>query len=474
MAQPTYGGLLGYDDPTTMSGGAEGGTDVSIAGRLATIAGLPVSQYQGRQGPAMASPTSGEVGPTSQVYNPQNSAWETGYVLPGLDPTQGLIPESLAKGISGASPYLQITPHPVDWTQGVQALGVAAPFIGGASGAFGAAGSGGADLGAMGADSYAAAGGAGAGSSWTAGAQLAGDAGLGGGAAGAAGYTPSQVNALSNITIDGGGNVPWQSGGGSLDTIGNMVQNVPEGMDATTYARSLGYPSADAWLASGAGTGAAVGAGAASGGGNPIAQTSTNAGDATYAQMQAGQLAHTASPSILDVIGKFMQSGGIAGQLGQALGLSPTTSAGLGGLWSAGSGIYGLYQSDQLKKQAAKYAQQADPFGPYRSGYAQQLQGLMNDPSGVTKLPGYEAGLQAVQRSMAAQGYNGSGNMMAALSKYGGDFYNNAVSQLSGLAGANINPANGAMIGLQGSAGGANLALNSLGLIGKGLVGQRT
>lgn len=180
-----------------------------------------------------------------------------------------------------------------------------------------------------------------------------------------------------------------------------------------------------------------------------------------------------ASPSILDIVGKFMKSGGLAGQIGQALGLSPGTSSALGGLWSAGSGLYGLYQSSQLKKQAQKYAAAADPFGPYRSQYADQLSALTRDPSGITKMPGYEAGLQAVQRSMAAQGYNGSGNMMTALSKYGGDFYNNAVSQLSGLAGAGINPANGASIGLSGQAGGDNLALNSLGLIGKGLVGMR-
>ena len=39
------------------------------------------------------------------------------------------------------------------------------------------------------------------------------------------------------------------------------------------------------------------------------------------------------------------------------------------------------------------------------------------------------AGLQAVQRSMAAQGYQGSGNMMAALSKYGADAYSANLGQ---------------------------------------------
>jgi hypothetical protein len=56
-------------------------------------------------------------------------------------------------------------------------------------------------------------------------------------------------------------------------------------------------------------------------------------------------------------------------------------------------------------------------------------------------MPGYQAGLEAVQRSMASQGFTGSGNMMAALSKYGGDFYqqqlNNLTQQAGGMPAAN-------------------------------------
>ena len=45
-------------------------------------------------------------------------------------------------------------------------------------------------------------------------------------------------------------------------------------------------------------------------------------------------------------------------------------------------------------------------------------------PTDLSQIPGYTAGLNAVERKMGSQGFNGSGNMMAALSEYGGNFYN--------------------------------------------------
>lgn len=146
----------------------------------------------------------------------------------------------------------------------------------------------------------------------------------------------------------------------------------------------------------------------------------------------------------------------------------------LGPLLSIGSGLYGLSESDKLKKLAAQSGQQADPFGPYRAGFGQQLQDLWQNPGNVTKLPGYQAGEQAVQRSMAAQGYQGSGNMATALQKYGGDFFNNATTQLAGLSGAGFNPAAGASLNLQGNQGAIDLASRSLASIGYGARGQDT
>jgi hypothetical protein len=132
-----------------------------------------------------------------------------------------------------------------------------------------------------------------------------------------------------------------------------------------------------------------------------------------------------------------------------------------------GTGLYGLAQSENLKRQGQLASQQADPFGPYRAQYAQQMAALSANPGLITQQPGYEAGLEAVRRSMAAGGYSGSGNMMAALSKYGGDFYNQTMQMYSGLAGAGINPGTGAQLNFAGQMAGTNLGLNSLGLLGK-------
>ena len=158
--------------------------------------------------------------------------------------------------------------------------------------------------------------------------------------------------------------------------------------------------------------------------------------------------------------------------LGGSIGIMPWGSP--GNLMSMGSGIYGMYQSEQLRKMAEMARTQADPWGASggRDLAGGQLQGLMRDPSSITKLPGYEAGLQAVQRSMAAQGYQGSGNMMAAISKYGGDFYNKAISQLGELAGAGVNPGTASQIGITGQIGANDLASRSLATLGYGV--QRT
>ena len=72
--------------------------------------------------------------------------------------------------------------------------------------------------------------------------------------------------------------------------------------------------------------------------------------------------------------------------------------------------------------------------------------------------------MQAVQRSMAAQGYQGSGNMMAAMAKYGGDFYGQEVNRLASLGGANISP----QIALQGQGMASDLASRGLASLGYG------
>lgn len=165
--------------------------------------------------------------------------------------------------------------------------------------------------------------------------------------------------------------------------------------------------------------------------------------------------------------GIFGNIGGGTNVAGMNMGVSP---------FDIGKGLYGLMQSDEQKKLAARYAAQADPNAAYRPGYAAQLSTLAGDPSSIYKLPGWQAGNEAVQRSMAAQGYQGSGNMAVALQKYGQDFYNQALNQYGSLSGIGFNPASAGQIGIQGNADAINLAgqsLNSLGYGGAGGAGPR-
>ena len=65
--------------------------------------------------------------------------------------------------------------------------------------------------------------------------------------------------------------------------------------------------------------------------------------------------------------------------------------------------------------------------------YEAQMKNLMYNPADITGMPGFQSGLEAIQRSLAAQGYMGSGNMMSEIGRYGGDFYNKQMQMLGGL-----------------------------------------
>jgi hypothetical protein len=75
-----------------------------------------------------------------------------------------------------------------------------------------------------------------------------------------------------------------------------------------------------------------------------------------------------------------------------------------------------------------------------------------------------------VERKMASQGYNGSGNMMTALQRYGGDAFNSEAARLAQLAGANFAPSGGQAL-LSGNVAANNLASQSLGSLGYGVAG---
>ena len=112
----------------------------------------------------------------------------------------------------------------------------------------------------------------------------------------------------------------------------------------------------------------------------------------------------------------------------------------------AAAAVYGTYESSKSHKggggggSAATY----DPYAPYRGAAAEKLNALMNDPSSIQNLPEYKADLQAASRTMAAQGYTGSGNALVAAVNAGGQAYQQAFNNLSMLAGAGQSPAAGA------------------------------
>ena len=132
------------------------------------------------------------------------------------------------------------------------------------------------------------------------------------------------------------------------------------------------------------------------------------------------------------------------------------------GLMNLASGIYGLNQSNA--------GNAADPFAAQRAQYQQQLQFLMQNPSSVQQLPGYQAGLDAINRSNAAQGYTGGGKAHVDLLNYGGSIYNQQLQNLMQLAGANSGSP-GAAGQILSNAGQNRITNNSaaLGSIGSGV-----
>jgi len=117
------------------------------------------------------------------------------------------------------------------------------------------------------------------------------------------------------------------------------------------------------------------------------------------------------------------------------------TSSGFGGdrgtpgAWTSASGeqindLPGYMRSRNLQKQGSDF-----------SGYQQSMNDLLRDPSKIQETAGYQFNLdqgnQAINRSAAARGMLGSGNVLAELAKYGQGMasteYGGQVDRLSNL-----------------------------------------
>ena len=253
---------------------------------------------------------------------------------------------------------------------------------------------------------------------------------------------------------------------GFFSSLWSDVKSVAKSPVAEIAASYFLGPEAGALLGgSSALGGAAIGAGMSALGGGNILQGAALGGLGGYGAGAPSSLPSWLSGADPSTIAQFGYSPTNATALMSQLGFGGSSGVGLGGLgggaggginpFQIGAGLYGMELSNQTR-------QQADPMAQYRAQYAQQLNALMQNPSSVTSLPGYQAGLDAVQRSMAAQGYTGSGNMMAALQNYGGQFYQQQLSNLSSLAAPSA-------AGTQGNIAGNLGMFSSLGMLGKGL-----
>ncbi len=82
-----------------------------------------------------------------------------------------------------------------------------------------------------------------------------------------------------------------------------------------------------------------------------------------------------------------------------------------------------------------------DPYASYRPAAAQQLNDLMKNPSSAVNSSYGQAEQLAAGRTMAAQGYTGSGNALIAAAQAGGNAYQQQFNNLAMLSGATQSPA---------------------------------
>lgn len=312
-----------------------------------------------------------------------------------------------------------------------------------------------------------AAAGAGAGGGASGGAAV-GEAGAGASTGGVVGAGEAGTAAGTGVGIEGGSGVAGLGTGTSVSGLGTGTSAA--GTSAGTF---LGTDSLGAG-AVGAGAGAGYGSSTTGAGGGAGGWTGTDAGTGVGIQggsgvsgldtgtavqgLGTGTSAANASPSMF--LSEGAGSAGFLGNLGDSV-MSSLGNMSLGQWGQTGVGLYGLYNA--MQQQRAAQAEENR-----RKQYQQRIDALMANPNQITSMPGYQAGLEAVQRSMAAQGFTGSGNMMAGLAKYGGDFYQQQLNNLTAQAGGM--PAAQAIAAQKAAA--LSNQMSSLGLMAGGFSGN--
>lgn len=270
--------------------------------------------------------------------------------------------------------------------------------------------------------------------------------GLGEGGAGEA--IGATAEGAGGAIAGGAGEAAMYAGGDPIQLI-DQLDTIGGGQGATAGAQALGYDSVSSAIANAANWSGESTMSALPGGGDASQGSFTGAPNSATGASPAG-MARAATA-------------GVRGAPNTSL-MSPLSIA---------QGAYGLYNSNRLKQLAAEQALKADPNSAYRASYAARLNSLSTDPSSIFSTPGYAAGEQAVQRTMAAQGYTGSGNARIAMQKYGGDFYNQEMQRLMTLSGGNAGQTVAPALNLAGNESAINLAGQSLNSIGYGATARR-
>jgi hypothetical protein len=266
--------------------------------------------------------------------------------------------------------------------------------------------------------------------------------GVEGGVGGTAGASAAEQTAIeSALAAEGGGGAAGGVGGVGGAAAGSPTASSyalqaqgglsPGAAEAINSAASFNMTAPEIVAAGGGGAGAGEYLGAA--------KDSESANRALALDASA-----TGVPSSIDLgsLGGSMSTGTTIGDiLTQALQGFGFGGGGSGGgsirdIFNVGSGLYGMSEARKARKRMS-------PFDQYREEYGRRLQELERNPGSITSTPGFQAGLKAVQRGQAASGYLGSGNELAALAQYGGNFFNNETARLAQLAGAGAAPGAG-------------------------------
>ena len=138
------------------------------------------------------------------------------------------------------------------------------------------------------------------------------------------------------------------------------------------------------------------------------------------------------------------------------------------GTIAAGVGIVSGLSSLMGGSNSSPQQNTSDSLSAMEGGWAQQLNNLMQNPSSITSMPGYQAseaqGQQTLQRGLAATGQNQSGAEQIALQNYGQQFesqaYQQQIQNLGNLVNntpitnANPNPQQGMLTGAGNIMGG--------------------